>query len=326
MSNCRLIDIIKKIEDYDVIIIHRHLRPDGDCIGSQMGLKEILQSSYPEKRVYVVGDEVPEYVSFLGSNDVLEDEVYSGALCIVVDTSISERICDSRWKLAKEVIKIDHHDDSNPYSEIEYIDPNIPANSAIIVQLYNEARENYGWVLNKSAATALYVGIVSDTGRFQYRGVNSITMNLAGQLLDAGIEVDAIYSRLYVKKMETFMLQGYVYSHVKFTANGVAYIHFTEKTMDKYNVTCEDASSMVNLLSGIFGSLIWVTFVDYPDHTRVRLRSRGPIVNDIGGLFRGGGHLLASGATVYNLKEKRAILGEVDRRLLEYKTTHPEEN
>jgi phosphoesterase RecJ-like protein len=100
--------ILNKIKQYDKIIIHGHIRPDGDCYGAQFGLKDLILSSFPKKKVYVVG-ETSEYVSFVGQVDQIPDSEYNGALSIVVDTATKDRISDQRYLLGKEVIKIDHH-------------------------------------------------------------------------------------------------------------------------------------------------------------------------------------------------------------------------
>lgn len=322
MNKNELINIFIKIKEFENIIIHRHIRPDGDCIGSQMGLKELLKASFPEKNIYTVGDKIPDYLSFLGENDVVEDSLYEDALVIVVDTSVADRISDERFKLGKYIIKIDHHDDSIDFGNINYVNPTVPATGSLIVEFF--LANSSELVLNKLAATALYTAIISDTGRFQYRGVNGDVLRNAGVLIDAGINIEEIYSRLYLKEFELFRLQGYVYKNIKQTKNGVAYIHFTKKIMDKFGVSKEDAGALVNSLASIKGSLIWVAFIDHEDGTtRVRIRSRFVEINDIATEFRGGGHLMAAGATIHNQKEKRALLQLLDFRLAEYKNEYP---
>ncbi len=313
-------EIVKKIKEYDTIIIHRHQRPDGDCIGSQMGLKYTLQESFPEKKIYAVGDDIPKYLAFLGEDDKIDDSIYSSALVIVVDTSIRERIYDERWQLGKYIIKIDHHDDSEDYGNLQYVDNKSAACANIITEFL---RSDKIFKINIQAASALYTGIVTDTGRFMFRGVNGNVMLSAAYLLNLGIDIEKIYSELNVKSIESFRLQGYVYNHIKTTPSGVCYIYFTEKIMEKYGTTRDEAAALVNSLSNIAGSLIWVTFVDYGDNIRVRIRSRYVAINEVATHYRGGGHLLASGATVYNTKEMKELLNELDLVHLEYKYNNP---
>lgn len=305
--------ILQKIMEFETIIVHRHMRPDGDCIGSQAGLVHLLRNSFPNKKIYSVGDDIPEYLSFIGLSDEVLDDIYKEALVIVVDTSIKERIYDERWQNAKFLIKIDHHDDSHPFREndyLEFIDARSAACSAIITRFY-EANSDV-LKINTDVATALYTGIVTDTGRFLYRGVNSTLMHATARLLDEGVDIEYIYAKLNLKEINTYRLEAYVYQNMKMTKSGVVYIFFTKKIMKKFGVTKDEAAALVNTMASIKGSMIWVTFVDYGDNIRVRLRSRYVAVNEVACKYRGGGHLQASGATIYNKKEMKELLNELD--------------
>ena len=98
------LQILDKIKEFDTIIIHRHVRPDGDCIGSQMGLKQFLKDNFKDKNIYAVGDDIPEYLTRYGSNDEISEDIYNDALVIVVDTANEMRICDERYKLGKYIM------------------------------------------------------------------------------------------------------------------------------------------------------------------------------------------------------------------------------
>src|SRR5690554_3736282 len=109
MENNKIIKKIwRQIRKYNVIIIHGHIRPDGDCYGAQFGLQKTIKARFPHKEVYVVGQK-SDFVSFVGTPDEISDDKYQGALSIVVDTATSDRISDQRYKLGDYVIKIDHH-------------------------------------------------------------------------------------------------------------------------------------------------------------------------------------------------------------------------
>lgn len=331
------IEILNKIKEYNRIIIHRHIRPDGDCIGCQMGLKYLIKNTFPEKEVYAVGDELPEYLAELGSVDIIPDEYYKDALVIVVDTSVDKRICDDRWKTGKYIIKIDHHDDSPEFGDLWYVDETSPACSSIIVRMIKV----WGTEVKmcEKAAYALYFGIVTDTGRFRYRGLTSEVLNNAGYLLDLGVDVDSLYNKLYIDDVATLKLQGYVLNNFKTTPNGVVYIYFTKKIMEKFGVTKDEAANLVNSISTIKGHPVWVAFVDQgykkPEklakgeldpskEIRVRLRSRGVTINGVASRYRGGGHLQAAGATIYSKKEMNLILEELDLLVKQYKEEHPD--
>lgn len=330
------LQILQKIKEYNRIIIHRHMRPDGDCIGSQMGLKYLIKASFPEKEVFAVGDEVPSYISGCGQSDEVSDDLYKDALVIVVDTSVASRICDNRYSTGAYLIKIDHHDDSEDFGNLAYVDPLSPACASIIVDFYLANQSEL--VMSQAAAKALLMGIITDTGRFKYRGTNSKTLVNASKLLEYYDELDELYTSLYIKEKEDIKLQGYVCENFKVTPNGVAYIYFDKETMEKYNVTKDTAAATVNMLDSIRGSLIWVTFVEQlkpydetitsieqpANEVRVRLRSRFVSINEIGKHFRGGGHLQAAGATIYSKEEMKQLLFELDETLRIYKENNPE--
>lgn len=322
------IKILEKIKEYNKIIIHRHLRPDGDCIGSQMGLKALLKHNFPEKEILAVGDNIPTYISYYGENDTVLDEDYNGALVIVVDTANPKRICDERYSTGEFIIKIDHHDDSPDYGNLIYVNPKSPACSSIMVDMYKTWHEyDNNITLNKEAATAFMLGIVTDTGRFKYRGTDRRLFENAGLLMDQDIELDELYTSTYIKEKEELKLQGFVCENFKVTENGVAYIYFDKETLEKYKVTSDEAAACVNILDSIRGSMIWVVFINQnkeDGEIRVRLRSRFVAINEVATHYRGGGHLQAAGSTIYSLEEMDSLLLELDSLLKEFKVNNPE--
>ncbi len=309
--------LINKIKEYDTIIIHRHIRPDGDAVGSALGLREVLRATYPNKKVYAVGEELPEYLQFVGVQDVIEDETYKDALVIIVDTADRTRISDERYKLGKEIIKIDHHVPVDNYgTEFNYVRENYGSCTLVIMDIFM----NFPSIkINKEAARYLYIGVVTDTGRFRYAEVDAKALAIASKMLELGVDTQEIFTNLYSKSLEAFKFQAYIYNNVCFTENKVAYLYITKKIMKKYHVSVEDASNTVNLLDGIKGSLIWVLFIERDKEIRVRLRSRFVKVIDIASQYRGGGHDYASGGTVYNKKEIKELLKVADNKLKEYK-------
>lgn len=326
MSNLELKQqILEKIQEFDTIIIHRHIRPDGDCMGSTLGLRDLLRHSFPNKKVYSSGKHDSPYLKFLGDEDEISDEVYKDALVIVVDTATSDRIYDERYKLGKFLIKIDHHIAVENYGHLNYVREDLPATCAIIGDFYETFKTEL--VLTKVGAHALYVGLTTDTGRFKYRGVNGDVMRIAGTLLDFDLDLERIYASLYLKDSKTFILQGYVYENFKQTPNGVSYIYFSRKTQKKYGVTPEDAAALVNSLDSIKGNMIWIAFVEQADKSiRVRMRSRFVRVVEVASLYRGGGHANAAGATVYNKKEMQDLLLLADKALKEFKAENQDLN
>ena len=134
---------------------------------------------------------------------------------------------------------------------------------------------------------------------------------------------DGIFSN-NLKDINSYKLQAYLYKNMKMTPNGVVYMYFTNKIMKKFKVTKDEAAALVSCMSSIKGSLFWITFVDYDENIRVRLRSRFMSINELGKKWRGGGHLQAAGATIYNKKEMKELLLEADEMIKKFKEEHPE--
>lgn len=311
--------ILEKIKEFNRIIIHMHIRPDGDCYGAGFGLKNILKESFPEKEVYVVGEKA-EYVDFVGTPDVIEDELFKDALSIVVDTASEDRVSDQRFKLAKFVIKIDHHIPIVDYGDLIYVDTTRPATAQIILEFYLRFQEELK--INMAAATALYTGIVTDTGRFRFRSVNADTFIAVAHLLEYGLDFVDVLSRLSVKSENLMKLQGYVLLNFQKTENGVAYIKMTPDVIDRFDVSLEEATSLVNELSTLEDCPVWILFAEYENNiVRARLRSKGPAINELANKYDGGGHALACGANLGTWDKTDELLKDADELVRNYKTS-----
>ena len=307
--------ILDKIKSYETIIIHGHKRPDGDCYGSQFGLKNIIKTSFPQKQVYVVGEK-SDFVSFLGDIDQIEDKTYDQALAIVVDTATKDRISDPRYVQAKEVIKIDHHIPVDQYGSIRWVQTDFPSCAQMITYFYYTFKHELKMTLE--GANALYTGIVTDTGRFRFRGVSNITHQLAGLLLDQGVDVEYIDQNLSKESLSMIALKGYVYSNFVTTEGGFIYLKMTQDVMKKYKVTEEQAASVVNLLGGIEGYPVWALFIEYETEIRVRLRASGPTIDHLANQYQGGGHAKAAGAKLESWDQLNTFVKDVEALIKEY--------
>lgn len=307
--------ILNKIKEFETIIIHGHKRPDGDCYGAQFGLKNIIQSSFPSKNVYVVG-QTSDFVDYVGKVDTISDDLYKDALVIVVDTATEERISDPRYTMGKYLIKIDHHIPVNDYGDLRWVDTNFPSCAQMISYFYYKFKNELK--LTKEGAIALYTGIVTDTGRFRYRGVSKVTHQLAGMLLEKGVDVEYIDQQLSKETLEMVGLKGYVYSNYK-TADGFIYLKMTRDVIEQYNVSDEQAASVVNLLSGIEGYPVWALFIEYPNEIRIRLRSNGPTINELANQYAGGGHAKAAGCRIENWDQLDDFIKDCEAVVKAYK-------
>ena len=321
MSKQIIEQILNKIKEYDRIMIFRHKRIDGDCTGSAKGLREILKTTYPEKEIYLIDDEKSDFLAFLGGIDeCVPDALYTDALGIVVDTATTDRIANEKYTLCKELIKIDHHINVEPYGVLCWVEEESSSCCEMIVKFYDTLRDEL--TLTKAAATYLDVGMVTDSGRFRYRGVSGDTMRYAGMLLDQDINTDWIFANLYLEEYNSLKFKASLYDLMEITENGVAYLYISQELQKKYNLSREEASATISALDGIKGCLCWLAFIENGDEEqsiRVRLRSRFMTINTLAEKYRGGGHACASGATVYSMDEVKALVSEADAMTKAYK-------
>ena len=313
--------ILEKIKSYDRIMIFRHVRNDGDCVGASKGLKQILQQSFPEKEILLIDSECAQYLSFMGPEDEdVADEVYAKALGIVVDTASEARISNKKYALCKELIKIDHHIPLENYGTLSWVEEDMSSCCEMIVKFYDTFRDQLK--LDSTAASFLYTGMVTDTGRFRYSEVNGDTLRHAAILLDAGVDTETLFARLYLEAFEYLKFKAEIYRRMQVTENGVAYIFVDKAMQEEFGLTLEQASACVGTLDSIRGCICWAAFIENGDDQgtiRVRLRSRFVHINSVAEHYRGGGHACASGATVYGLDEMDALLCEADALVKDYK-------
>lgn len=314
--------ILDKIEEYQTIVVSRHIRPDGDAYGSCKGLATLLRNTYPKKAIYVVNEDFSDALAFTGGEDTVDESIYENALCIVTDTAVSDRVSNSNFCKAKEVIKIDHHIIDKPYGDIVWVEDYRSSACEMIADFWYTFKDKLK--MTKEAATLIYLGMITDSGRFKNEGVTGETLRLASYLLDYGIDTETLFARLYLEDFDYYKFEAYVYERMKITENGVAYIYVDKDMQEKFNLSTEQAGSIVSSLANIKNSLIWIAFIDYADKKsiRVRLRSRFIGINDLALKYHGGGHDMSAGATVYDIDEMNSLINEADAILGEYKKTH----
>ena len=302
--------IFEEIKKYSTIIIHRHSRPDGDALGSQLGLKEAILATFPTKNVFVVGDESERY-SWMGNMDEIADEVYSGNLVIVVDCGAEKLISDERFKLAEELIKIDHHIPQGEYGNIMHVDTSFESCAGIIADMIFST----DLIMNDKAANSLFTGIVTDSGRFRYGSTTPKTFIIASKLMEYNIDTDHIYNKIYTEKLATVKLKAYLTTKFQISNDGVAYLINTKEEIKEYNVGIFDISrGMVNIMGGIEEIKIWSNFSeDVNGDIYVELRSSGLNVNQVATKYGGGGHLQASGCTLKDFDTVYKLIEDLNK-------------
>ena len=298
------------IKNHDVIIIHRHSNPDGDAMGSQLGLKHVLQTNFPDKKIYAVGDSAGRF-SFMEDSvmDEISDEFYEGALAIVLDTSAKSLISDDRYTLAEQTLRIDHHIFVEDIADIDIDDTSFESCCGLVTYLVRE----WGLEVDSKAAKALYTGIVTDSGRFYYDSTSPRTFDLASFLLSKGFNPAEIYSNLYVDTYENVRKRAEFVLSIKFSKNNVAYSYSDKERVAKLGMEAQSVSrGFVNTMGDLKGVDAWVNFTECEQGVLCEIRSKNLNINQIAVVHGGGGHLKASGATLKDRQEAMQVLDELD--------------
>lgn len=309
-------EILATIKEFDRIIIHRHQRPDPDALGSQVGLAEILRASFPEKEIYQVGGPV-EGLDYLALMQTIPDDLYKGALVIVTDTANAPRVSDQRYDQGAKLIKIDHHPNDEPYGELVWVNTKASSCSEMIVSFWQMFQNEL--TMTQEAARLLYAGIVGDTGRFLYPATTATTLRLAAELLDYGFDAPKINRQLDQVSRSVARLSGYVYENIEIDEIGAGKVILSQELQQRFGVVDSETSAVVSLPGKIDEVLAWAIFVEQPEgYYRVRMRSKGPVINEIAKRHHGGGHPLASGANAKDLEEVAVIYQEIQAAIKEF--------
>ncbi|MBG9543800.1 oligoribonuclease [Cytobacillus firmus] len=302
--------ILDEIIKYETIIIHRHVRPDPDAYGSQGGLAEILKASFPEKAIFTVGQE-EETLHFMRRLDEISDDTYKGALVIVCDTANAERICDDRYGKGSKLIKIDHHPNMDPYGDLLWVDTDASSTSEMIYEFYLFGKEQ-GLKMSDEAARLLFAGIVGDTGRFLYPSTTEKTFAYAGELIHYNFSRPELFDKMYELDANIVKLKGYVLQNFEMKSSGAAVMILKKELLEEFQASPSKASLLVSTLGDVKGIKAWVFFIEESDQIRVRFRSKGPIINEIARKYKGGGHPLAAGASIYSWDEMDSVVRDLE--------------
>ncbi len=296
-------EFLLQIEKYETIIIHRHQRPDGDALGSQFGLKEIINHNFPNKKVMTVGslsefqeNSIKNIFKDEFANVTLED--YEGALSIIVDTANLERIEGEHSLKGETVFKVDHHATAENFGTFEWIEDKTSSTCEMITRW---ARENE-LEIPATGAKYLLTGMVTDTGRFMFNSVKAETFTEASHLMSSGAKIHKIANALNDRNLNFVRLQGFVLSNLVFE-DRISYFILPEGTEEKFGVDYNTASSLVFLLMS-YSEAEYAAYLSYDKKGEVwkgSLRSRKKPINQIAEMFDGGGHEMASG---FKLKDK----------------------
>ena len=309
--------IFKVIKKYDTIVIARHIGADPDALGSQFALKEIILKTFPNKKVYAVGNPASRF-KFFGNNEKIDNIDTTKGLLIVLDTPDIKRIDGVSLNNFEYVIKMDHHPIIDKYANIELIDDNSCSTSQLILEfIFNNKIE-----INKEIGEKLYLGIVGDTDRFLHDYTSSKTFSLVTRLLEeTNIDFTSLYKVLYQRPISEIRFEGYIYQNLILTENGVAYIKITDRKLKEFGVDSAAAGNMINDLKFVNEIIVWVFLTEdiKSNLIRANIRSVGPYINDVATKFGGGGHKYASGVKLKTWDDSDKLINELDELVKNYK-------
>lgn len=300
MDKKQMNSIWKLIKKNDVITIYGHVNPDCDCYGSSLALREIIKDNFKNKKVYALGFGTEHLYNRLTKYDEVDDETIKNSLAIICDCSEIERISEQRIKLAKQIIKIDHHIEGKPFVGVKWVDTESIACAQMIAQLAFSKHLK----VSKLAAELLYLGICTDSGRFRYSPTNATTHRIIAKLYELGIQPKTIFDILYQSDEKYVKYQATLVSKFKRTKNNVIYCFADVDDYQQFGLEFDQISKNVNVIGNIKGCPIWVLFTRSPEgNIRVEFRSNGINIQPIALKYGGGGHAQAAGARFEKQKD-----------------------
>lgn len=300
--------ILAAFDQFGTIIIHRHINPDPDAIGSQTGLALLLRAAYPQKVIYTAGPAAPD-LAWIGPQQNVPAAAYKDALVVVIDTANRSRIAGTHFDQGAMLIKIDHHLNEDQLGAISWVDTNASSASEMVWELVQHSQR---LTLNQPAAAALYAGMIGDTGRFLYDLTTARTHLAAADLLATGIDASAIGRREDQFPEKVGRLIGWALEHVKITASGAGSLLITQKVLQQFGLAYGEEQRAVGNIGKLASIDRWVVFTERQDGKyRVELRGKTKEINTLAVRHGGGGHPLASGAVADDLAEVQAITQEL---------------
>ena len=316
MSAAKFEQIGQALRENQRFAVLSHVRPDGDALGSQLGLGLSLRKLGKEVRLWNEEGMLEKY-SFLPSANLLTKPPAGPEdvdVAIALDTAIQNRLGTAlpAVRSAKLWINIDHHPSKPGYGDLVYIDPKAPATGQILFELIRSEK----FPIDAAIAENLYVAISTDTGSFQYPNTTPRTFEIAAELARAGVDIGRVSQFTYENypRRRVELLRDLL-GTMRFEAHDrVASFSLSLATAKKLGVLPEDNEGLIDHLRAIHGVIVAVFFEELADgKVRVSMRSKSEKVNvcAICEKFGGGGHVLAAGARV------RGSLAEVEKKILE---------
>jgi bifunctional oligoribonuclease and PAP phosphatase NrnA len=320
-------EAIEAIKNNKKFLITAHVNLEGDSLGSQLAMKELLIGMGKEAFI-LDNDPVPEHYRFLpkaGEVSNKLDKVQDFDAAVVLDCPTLKRtgkVKDIIAKKAKLVINIDHHISNERFGQINWVDSNASSAGEMVYRLFKEV----GVKLTKEVALSLYIAILTDTGSFNYDNTSSVTHEIAGELLGYGLDPALVSESVYERRsIEDIRLLALALDTLKVNKDGtVAYMEVTKDMLEKTKADMAKSEGLINYARSIDKVKVAVLFKeDLKEKNKINIsfRSKGNgetiDVNKIASAFGGGGHTRASGCVITGSLEdaKKKVLAEVENVL-----------
>ena len=313
-------DLIREIENADSIAITGHINPDGDCIGSTLGMYNYITNNYPGKKVQVYLQEFPDVFMFLnGASEVkheTDDEIYD--LFMSLDCGDPDRFTPfaQYFETAKRTLCIDHHISNKGFGDVCYVEPQACSAVEAIFKLLDEDK------INQPCAEALYMGIVHDTGVFKHSNTTRSAMTIAGILIEKGARPSFVIDETFYKKTLTQnKLLGYALLGMKQFANGkIAHTLLTFEDFEKFGASKMDTDGIVDQLRLTSGTEVaFFMYQSGENEYKISLRANNIVnVSEIACSHGGGGHVKAAGCNIKGDPDKivAEIVAEIEKQLV----------
>ena len=307
--------ILKEIKKYDSIVIARHIGVDPDAMASQVGLRDAILNTFPEKKVYAVGTGGAKF-SFLGKLDHFDGD-YSKTLLIVLDTPDRKRVDSADIDNFAYTIKIDHHPFMEKFCDLELVDDKASSACELVMRMIYDTKLE----ATKRVMEVLYLGLVSDTNRFMFNNSTYTTFDIVSKVIkDYNLDISSLYSPLYMRPLAEMRLFGYMSESMQVTDYGVGYIEVSDEVLKKYGVDVASSGNMINNFNYIEEVLVWLAITEDTKNGifKINIRSRGPVINTIAEKYNGGGHKLASGARVTIKEDAYKLINDLNEACRKY--------
>ena len=313
--------ILDALRETRTICVVGHLRPDGDCVGSQLGLTLALRAE--GKRVVCWNqDAIPQKYRFLDPDDIIQRPKRGRKFDAVIATDCAsfERLGTVGKSIKQRglLVNIDHHESNTRYGDLNWISAREPSTGELIYRLLRAAR----WPITKPIANCLFTAISTDTGSFQYTSTRPGTFHIGGELVTRGADLAKISGEVYESfPLSRARLLKHVYSHFKLTHdNRVAYLRLKQADLARSGAESNDTEGLIDHIRAIEPVIVACVFEEAgPELTRISLRSKSSAVNvsDICAKFGGGGHQAAAGARIAGrpLSVQRRVIAAIQQAI-----------